>query len=410
MNNTKVLLPAEPAYALSSSNPSYPLAIGSLANFSGSNGWRGDIACVLIYSGSLTATERKYVEEGLMARYGISSERTRPGSRSYPIDRDANDYDAFGIVQNFGDVLNIVARNGTTHDADDGEVHQGRTAGGKQTWTQSLVAGTSPDIDLRNVGGGVVPATNTGIIIYARHERTPDDWLTMVIRRTTNKASSWVYVDAIEHSVFNNGNGYVTSPYGGIVELPSGNLLLPIYSFDGTNYTVWFLESSDDGQNWSEGDTMINTTSFQITEASVIYLDGAADGSSRLLAVARVDDGVMRQLKSIDGGVNWTDQGVLPFSQGVGKDVSPWLILYDGVVHLIYADRTDDQLKVTTTMPDAAIAGTSGWLTPIAKYDSQANNPDAQFGMPSACAFKDSVAVAFFDAFGAEDPGMRFEL
>ena len=94
---------------------------------------------------------------------------------------------------------------------------------------------------------------------------------------------------------------YCSATAGGIVELPDGDLLMPVYGWEGgdANAGVGVIRSRDGGRTWGSVTLLVSgLPAGQANEAALVHLD---DG--RLLALIRPQ---MLQCYSSDGGKTWT--------------------------------------------------------------------------------------------------------
>lgn len=244
-------------------------------------------------------------------------------------------YDAFGVALQSTDTL-YVARRGTSHVGDNGELSLWRHNG--SSWVYSTLVDDAT-YDDRNPGGGAV-STGTLLVFYARYNAGTDTWNDIRILRSTDGGTNWTDVGAIA-----TGTDEVFSPYGPLVEMPGGVLMQTFYGRDGSTRRIWAQFSTDDGLTWGSEVVVVSSGTLEPTEGAAVFLDGTVQADSRLVLVTRDNGGVMRQYRSSDGGATWTDQGTLSFSVGSGTDVSPWLYKDGATLYLLYTKRSTKQLQ-----------------------------------------------------------------
>lgn len=306
------------------------------------------------------------------------------GNIFYPILHDKNTYSAFGLALVLGGSAQIYTRKGTGHVENTGAIIRFSPAAVTREWTETAIVDTA-DLDDRNLAGGVA-STGTALLFWGTYDADTSTWNSLVVSRSTDNGVTWGAPSALSPS----DERY--SPYGPLVELPSGALLQSFYGSTGATRRVYTLKSSDDGVTWGS-EVVIVTTTPSCSETAICYLDGATDGASRLIAVARNAGGGLQQFSSDDGGATWSLDGSLPFSGGVDVDVSPWLYNDSGTIHLLYADRTTMQLKHATGVPNDVFGDVDGWGAPEAIYDSPGDA--GEFGYPSIVEVSGELYVTF---------------
>ena len=162
-----------------------------------------------------------------------------------------------------------------------GEVRQWESTDLGATWTSRLTYDSQ--YDDRNVGGGRVLRREHPRFV-ARYDGV--NWIDMRALRSADDAQTFSDIGAALPT-----NGCPTfSPYGPMVELPSGRLLQTFYGGGSASHKVWVSESVDDGLTWTyKAD--IYRGPLRVNETSVAWISGSDDASSTLVAVSRNDGG-----------------------------------------------------------------------------------------------------------------------
>jgi len=342
--------------AHSSSDASNAMSIGSLAGAAGSY-FDGDIAELRVYNRRLTVAEHAAVLDALAVKWGITV--------GYPIPQvpvqDSASYDAFGLfVRSPTGRLITAARSGVDHVGGVGDLVTWASDNSGETWDRTALK-TAANTDYRNAaGGGAIPATGTLMIFYAVYNVPGAAFTALAGLRSVDNGATWA--DAALTSGLTLAS---YSPYGPLTQLPSGKLVQTFYEFGGGSYKVFTLASTDDGLTWGDRvDIYSGATAY--TETSAVWISGATDGASTLLAFARVtaSGGSIRQFKSTDGGASWSDMGNVPgtnFTSVNGVMAYPRL-LPTGTLLLLVTDRggTGAIQRFTAAAADAA-ADVANW-------------------------------------------------
>lgn len=315
-----------------------------------------------------------------------------PVSRQfYPV-RYTKTYTAFGVALVFGTTPHIYTRRSTAHAPVPSYLEKWEPADTPLLWANSNVY--DDEYDSRNVAGGVVPTTGTGLLFLGRYDLVGEAWHDMIYLRSVDNGNTWSEPTIILTS------DTTFSPYGPLIELPSGNLLQSFYGYNSATlvYRVYTLLSSDDGLTWGNEVAIIAATSPRITETALCLLDGASDAAARLIAVGRDNNGALRQYKSPDGGASWSEVGVLPFSSGSNTDVSPWLYNDGGTIHLVYTDRITMEMKHATGTVDV-FDDVNAWAAPHVIHTALAQS-EGEYGYPSIVKVDGTLYLTFNDTKG----------
>ena len=327
--------------------------------------------------------------------------------RSYSsIETEAAIYDFITIAlrADNGDVV-LLGRRGTIHGYEDAAgVRKWISDDGGASWTGTEVANDA-NYDDRGVAGGIIPATGTIMLFYTRHNDAEADPYDLRILRSTDHGANFADLGTLS-----TGADEGFRAFGRVAELPSGKVLQSFYSRGAGYYRINIQYSDDDGLTWGTDTDIFTHAATYYTEPDVIYVDGSNDATARLLCVARNSGGVLRQFSSADGGATWDDDGDLPFSQGIDKDVAPSLFLYQGLVYLVYTDRTDDMMKYAVAIGADVIGDVTAWSQGIAIYTAQATLDQDQL-YTQVVALADvalptttDLHVVFCDAPGTDEP------
>lgn len=245
-------------------------------------------------------------------------------------------------------------------------------------------------IDETEINGGVVSSTGTMVLFVNRYNRTTAGFEASIYRST----DGWLTNSFI--GILDAGDG---AAWGRMVELPSGRLLMSVFTISPSPRT-WIVYSDDDGLTWHAGS---NITTSNFNEGCLVCV-----GGSGLVYVARTGNpnDRMHQWRSTDGGVTWVDQGPLLFTSK-NECVSPDIVsLEDGIIVLAWADRATYLLNwVKGVGADLLGYGTSVWSSVNSIYRSTIpNRPGSsrgEFGYPSMFfegpAYLEGVNILFND-------------
>ena len=353
----------------------------------------GDIKEIVIYDRVLSEAEHYEVIEDLATSLATDVRIRYPSSRKW-LSYDPAAYQAFGIafrIPSTGKLL-AIQRQGTAHvGGSGGEVRTWESTDRGSTWTSRLAYDSQ--YDDRNVAGGRVPNTGSILVFFARYDGV--NWIDMRALRSTDDGETFIDTGAPLPT-----NGCPTfSPYGPMIELPSGRLLQTFYGFGSANYKVWVSESVDDGRTWTyKAD--IYRGPLQMNETSLAWISGSDDASSALVAVSRNDGGAgLFQFLSTDGGSTWTSQGLIP--DGDTLDLSPWLYRTSGgTLVLAWHERTGFTFPIRVAAASAVAAGPANWGAKQVTYRAVTNVMGAS-GYPallSATGWDDDLIEVIYDS------------
>jgi sialidase-1 len=205
-------------------------------------------------------------------------------------------------------------------------------------------------------------------------------WLTL----SEDNGQTWLPPRSLKVSPLAYG-----SPYGKIVSLPDGTLLLPVYQWDEEQrYGSYILRSRDGGWNWDEPTLIAEGHN----EAALTVLP---DGT--LLAVVRRNDNSLSECYSEDGGRTWTPPQKLTEAPYHLADV---IVLSSGRVLLTFGRRIE--LYGSEAVLGEFENGRVKWLWETRTLiEWRAANPDC--GYPSSVQLDDGTIVTLVYGVGLKD-------
>jgi hypothetical protein len=353
---------------------------------------QGDIKEIVIYRRALTDDEHYQAIRRLAGKVSPAVRIRTPLSRNW-LSHSTEKYQAFGIAFRIPSTGKLVAiqRQGIAHlGGPIGEVRQWESNDRGATWTNRLTYDSQ--YDDRNVGGGLALKTGSILAFIARYDGV--HWIDMRALRSVDDAQTFSDIGA---PLPTNGCS-AFSPYGPMVELPSGRLLQTFYGDVGTTYKAWVSESVDDGLTWAHK-ADIYSGALRVNETSLTWISGSDDATSTLVAVSRNDGGYgLLQFVSRDGGSTWTSQGLIP--GGVGTDVSPWLHrLSDGTLVNAWHERSWFTFRIRMALADEVAASPSNWGPPQVTYQAvtQVVGDSGYPALLSATGWDDDLIQIIYD-------------
>jgi hypothetical protein len=237
-----------------------------------------------------------------------------------------------------GDVLAVV-RGGAAHVGVKGRLDLVRSADRGKTWSAPWTA-VDEQFDDRNPAMGqlkdgtivlaYVSASGydaTGLRLGKGEERVFDG-VYLIFSKDNGKSWSKPVRDAAIHQ-FYSGKGLV-SPYGKIVQLPGGEVLMAVYFefFDDRHNQSYLFRSKDGGKTW--GDPVLLGEHYN--ETGLAHL---SDG--RILAAMRSEKGAhLAIIESADQGRTWSKPVQITADSEHPADL---IQLRDGRVLMVFGER-----------------------------------------------------------------------
>lgn len=306
--------------------------------------------------------DENYVNNGYIAQNSPSSFSTSV-------------YEAFPLmVRSQSNKILLFYRKATAHSLSKGAIQLRTSSDGGGTFTSDITVFTDATLDCRNLGGGVT-ASGRIIIYFSKISPATDIAVNQGYVYSDDDGVTWSTYTTIE----TNGNIFF-SPYGKLINIGDGKIMQGWYGINGATYNNYVKISSDNGKTWAASILVATSTTILYNEASYVYLDGGI-----IIGLIRDANGMQfRQLKSLDNGATWADQGVITFD--TTSIVSPELETYidpnnNKYIVCFYANRADNKLKYISGSYSGLISGVSGW--DIDTKTNLATHSISDFGYPS---------------------------
>ncbi|NRH28347.1 exo-alpha-sialidase [Pseudomonas sp. MS19] len=275
-------------------------------------------------------------------------------------------YDHFGQMDILptGELF-LMFRRGMTHETDEGKIVVTWMMSDGQ-WAPPITVAVQAGMDFRDPAGGVMPSGRIAILTTPRTLST-GDWEDMQLHVSDDYGRTWSLKQTIS-----NGLAEYKFAHGKGVQV-GNKFVIPYYMSSGGVNSVRLLETTDSGETWTEGATIVSGL-VNYNETGICSLGGGA-----VLAVSRIGSGAggkLRQFLSLDGGGTWTDQGDITAQNTDDTNIvvapSIALINANGLPKVIcfYTNRTLGQLRYRTHTVAGVIAGNSGWSDPQNIYSA----------------------------------------
>lgn len=281
--------------------------------------------------------------------------------------------------------LVIVYRAGAGHAGPTGDLVSVRSADGGRTWSAPVTVANDPEADDRNPALGTAADGTLVAAFWWRKsfpggEAPPPPPVAKIgFVYSTDEGRSWSKpVWAPEDASW---RGY--SPYGRILTLSGGQMVLPVYYHDST----WLLRSDDHGRTWG-GLTLvaedINETAYCVLPSGEWVLVGRdANGTGSYSLVRR----------SADGGRTWSAPEQFLSERRLPSDLA---VLSDGSLLAVHGYRTIPRGTRAVRSRD----GGRTWLPlDLVIHDRAERNTDT--GYPSVEVRNGWVVICFYDASNA---------
>jgi len=262
--------------------------------------------------------------------------RKLKGSREVFVAREEG---YFPVLVNSGERIFAVIRAGAGHVGITGRLDLVVSDGGGLTWSKPSVIADS-EWDDRNPAFGL---TGSGILVLAYHRQGSYDsngifapyldLVEMMVTRSTDSGKTWEkprrmnLTPLLKHS-----------PYGRILALPDGMLLMPVYGKNSGKLSCekacpevclsYVVRSRDDGMTWEDPSVI----GANINEAALAFLP-----NEELLAVVRTEgDAHLVALRSKDLGYTWSDPVAITKA---GEHPADLTLLSNDLILLVYGHR-----------------------------------------------------------------------
>ncbi len=254
-----------------------------------------------------------------------------------------------------GELLAVFSGDRDEHVCPWGKTEMVRSSDNGKTWTEPFIVNNTP-LDDRDAG---IIVTKKGTILvswftslafdepryknhypeeitktWVRHAEklspeTRKQWLGCWVRRSTDNGDTWGDPIRVE----------VNSPHGPI-QLADGRIFYVGRTLWTENVSLGVIESRDDGRTWQRIGTISVAPGEKIEHYHELHTVERGDG--KIIAMIRyqpdnVDDRIMRQTESYDGGRTWTT----PHPTGIWGYPPHLLRLRDGRILVVYGHRRE---------------------------------------------------------------------
>lgn len=318
--------------------------------------------------------------------------RALAGSREVIAYKDGG---LFPVLALTGATIVAVLRGGAGHLGLDGRIEVVRSLDGGQTWTPPAVVADS-EYDDRNPAFGV---TAGGTLVMAYHRqgnydeqgnwRRRDDMeagrVEIRVTRSHDGGLTWEPPYPLGVDLLQSG-----SPYGKIVALADGTLLMPIYgrpipalldshaaAVQGDGDCSYLVRSHDDGATWGEPSLI----AVNMNETALVALP---DGDLVALLRGIAPEQALHSSRSTDGGHTWS-----PPVQVTGPRQHPadLVQLANGDILMTYGNRTAPYRIEGKISRD----GGRTWLPPLLTFSAPLYGYDLPPERPTDLGYPSSV-------------------
>lgn len=301
----------------------------------------------------------------------------------------------FPVLALAGDAVIAVLRGGAGHLGLDGRIEIVRSLDAGQSWSHPAVVADS-EVDDRNPAFGVTPR---GALILAYHQQGNYDeagnWrrreameqsrVAIQVTRSHDQGLTWETPYPLGVDLLAAG-----SPFGKIVALADGTLLMPIYGrpvapllgnrageVTGDGDCSYLVRSQDDGATWGEPSLIgINKNETALTALT--------DGGVLALMRSTPPDQALYSSHSADGGESWS-----PPVQVTGPRQHPadLVQLANGDILMTYGNRTAPYRIEGKISRD----GGRSWLAPLLTFSAPLYGYDLPSERPTDLGYPSSV-------------------
>jgi len=295
--------------------------------------------------------------------------------------RDAG-YFPVAIVLPTGRIL-VVFRGGAGHLGITGRLEAAWSDDNGKSWCQPVLVARS-ERDDRNPAVGVAP--NGEIVVAYHHQGSYDaqgKWtgagpVDTRLTRSADAGQTWSRPYPLSYQPF---NGY--SPYGRMLTLPNGTMLMPIYAYDGKDPgkdKSYLLRSLDGGLTWNAPTLVADG----FNETSLALLP-----NGEMLAALRCERGPadVWLARSTDLGYTWTTPQRITQPSEHPADLCP---LANGFLLMVYGRRHQPFGVEGLLSQD----GGATWPVKIAVADA----PISDCGYPSALRLANGTVIITYYA------------
>jgi hypothetical protein len=263
---------------------------------------------------------------------------------------------------------------------------------GGKTWTKRSTVGKLPGRQCVNHAAGVL---DDGTLVVAHavvdsekwQVKPAEQWLMPRVVRSTDGGRTW---DA-EASVALPDDLHWAIPFGKIVQLADGTLLMSVYVIDYQTkaHSCYVVRSTDRGRTWGDGSLLARDC---YNETSILAL---SDG--RLLAAARTSKWGARidLFESADGGRSWAARGPVT---GASQHPGDLLQLENGHVLLTFGNRIAGEYGVRGLL---SLDGGRTWDRGT-EFVLERDALNGDCGYPSSTQLADGTIVTLYYAKGTK--------
>ena len=311
------------------------------------------------------------------------------------------------LVETANGTLLAVFRDGAAHMGHAGFLVSSRSEDGGRTWSDPVTVVRTRQYDDRNPAVGV---SAEGVVVVAYHanglyngegeylagkERRDPAAVHTGIVRSYDGGRSWdepmLYTDATEWDAW--------SPYGRIVALPGGEMLMPIYTEEAENgeHGAYLLRSPDGGTRWGSP-SLVGRDVNELSCCVLLTGRWLAIGRLNSIGAAARGEGKTHSMNvrwSDDGGASWNDP--VPFAPGARLPADQ-AVLSDGSVLAVYGYR-DAPCGVRARRSND---GGETWSDNELVIHDTAKTGDC--GYPSVAVKDGWIVVIFYDAGDTSGP------